>query len=371
MQKAFYYCFLISLSVISCTTPGPNPEPEKDPTANYLKGKAITGGGNNFLVLLEDETIKTLGITMGSGEDLTQIIDISSGFNHSLALRRDGTLWAWGENSFGQVGDSTNIHRKIPKQIYGMTNVIAISAGFTHSLALKADGTVWAWGGNIAGQLGDNSTESKNYPVMILSDVKYISAGSIHSLVIKTDGTVWGWGYNNEGNLGATAATSQKKPIRVEGLYNIVAICGGDNYTVALKNDSTLWAMGINDKGQLGIGSTSANITTPSQITGISKIIAISTGRNYSLAIQKDSTVWGWGNNSSGNIGDGTTIQRNVPVMVQHIKNIKSISSSWGGHSAAIEDDGIVWTWGNNTTSQLGESLLNLSVRYSPDRVKE
>src|SRR5207248_140731 len=188
---------------------------------------------------------------------------VAAGARHSLALSADGTVWAWGDNAKGQLGDGTNTSRLRPVQIAGLSNVRAIAAGGNFSLALKADGTVWAWGGNDTGQLGDGTNVSRTTPVQVsgLTGVVAVAASSVYPYqniesasagALKSDGTVWMWGTNFEGQLGDGTVTTRMMPVQVPNLSGVVALALGDRYTLAARNDGTVWAWGTNSDGEMG-----------------------------------------------------------------------------------------------------------------------
>jgi hypothetical protein len=183
---------------------------------------------------------------------------LAAGESHSLALKSDGTVWAWGYNFEGQLGDGTRRDRLTPTQVSGLNSVVSVTAGYTHSLALKSDGTVWAWGGNLTGELGNGTTTQSLTPVQVkgLGGMVAVAAGYGHCLALKADGTVWSWGRNDVGQLGDGTRTNQSTPIRVSGLGEVVALTSGYAHNLALKNDGTLWAWGLNYDGQLGDGRT-------------------------------------------------------------------------------------------------------------------
>ena len=278
---------------------------------------------------------------------------------HSLALKNDGTVWAWGANLHGQLGDGTTINRPSPVQVAGLAGVRAIAAGGPHSLALASDGTVWAWGKNRQGQLGDGTTIDRPAPVQVagLAGVQAIAAGQAHSLALRNDGTVWAWGSDFSGRLGTT--TDRSVPMQVAGLAGVQAIVAGGTHSLALKDDGTVWAWGSNFDGQLGDGTTSAPLiesieysilslaillgeepfeaSPPTQVAGLAAMQAIAAGQAHSLALKNDGTVWAWGDNFYGQLGDGSTIDRSVPVHVAGPERVRAIAAG-EAHSLAVTD---------------------------------
>ena len=314
---------------------------------------------------------------------------ISAGSSHSLALKDDGTVWAFGTNNYGQLGVGDTMNRDAPVQVKDpsdpttyLTGVTAISAGYDYSLALKSDGTVWAWGSNECGRLGDNTTDSKNTPVQVkgpggigdLTGVTAISAGG-HSMALKSDGTVWAWGANNYNQLGIGTGISTEEwaPVQVHGANNVgfltgvTAISAGYYHSFAIKSDGTVWAWGRNNLGQLGIGEsgTGTDKGAPVQVLGkdgdgyLTDITEISGGGFHSLALKSDGTVWAWGSEALGSLGIGTYGIRSTPVQVHDADNIDFLTgvtaiSAGLYHSLALGSDGTVWAWGGNARGQLG-----------------
>jgi len=300
---------------------------------------------------------------------------IAASNSHSLALRSDGTVWAWGGN-----------RSTVPVQVEGLRDIVAIAAGWLHSLALRSDGTVWAWGDNGYGQLGDGTTIDRTFPVQVkgLRDVFAISAGGRHSLALRSDGTVWAWGDNRCGMLkpdgtpwgpwvdlgcgqlgSGMAIANSAIPVQVQWLNDVIAISAGAWYSLALRSDGTVWAWGQNAARQLGDG-TNISRNSPVQID-LRDIVAISAGSHHSLALRSDGTVWAWGDNGSGQLGNGGVSSRSIFVQVEGLRDIVAISAG-SHHSLALRSDGTVWAWGWNKGGQLGDGTN--TNRYSPVQVK-
>ena len=276
------------------------------------------------------------------------------------------TLWSWGYNDRGTLGKGDRIHRSSPVQIPGTT---WCKAGISsiHSMALKSDNTLWTWGANQTGNLGDNCRGNyKCSPVQIPGNSwNDISSGSCVGrsvLARKTDGTLWAWGENPQGNLGDNTTIYRSSPVQIPGT-SWCGIAAGRLVGMALKTDGTLWSWGTNYIGNIGdnTAGTLAKKSSPVQIPGTSWI-EISNSYNQSVARKSDGTLWVWGRNTRGEIGDNTTIHRSSPVQVP--------GSSWNGidsgqcNTMATKTDGTLWLWGSNYDGALG--LNDTDHRSSP-----
>lgn len=287
---------------------------------------------------------------------------VDAGKNHFIILKEDGSVWSWGNNTYGQLGakrteDSANPLPILKEDGNRLSNIVAVAAGGNHSVALDSSGKVWTWGYNYNGQLGHSPANTKNANptiVMNLPKIVAIAAGDQHTLAVDERGIVWSWGRNAYGQLGYTtsgiSAITPKAIATSNGFSDIVAIEAGAEHSVALKRDGTVFAWGRNTVGQLGNGETTDVNTTPVKVPGLVDIMEIAAGDNHTLALKQDrTTVWAWGSNSSGQLGDGGREMKLQPVQVQGIQNIKAIAAG-DNHTIAIKEDGSVWTWGRNTS---------------------
>ncbi|MBN1837670.1 MAG: hypothetical protein JW820_17570 [Spirochaetales bacterium] len=262
---------------------------------------------------LDSQGIRTAYLTLHSSDPnngayqvtMTNILSrkrmISAGWDHTVAVREDGQVWAWGENVMGQLGDGTTTERAEPVPVLGLAGIVAVAAGGEHTLALKSDGTVWAWGYNLSGEVGDGTNEKRTSPVPVggLNSVVAIAAGAHHSVALTDSGTVWAWG------------------------------CGRGN--------------------------------APGVVGGLSDITAISSGGGwFTLALAADKTVWAWGNNEHGQLGDGTKIDRGAPVPVSNLTNVTSVAAGMY-HSSALDADGNVWLWGGSADQLVPLQFTGLS----------
>jgi alpha-tubulin suppressor-like RCC1 family protein/Leucine-rich repeat (LRR) protein len=335
---------------------------------------SMSAGANHSLVLMDDGTVWSWGANysgqLGDGTEddsaipvqvqgLTGIVAIDAGGNESLALKNDGTVWAWGRNGCGQLGDGTQDDSAIPVQVQGLTNVVEIASGFGFNAALKDDGTVWNWG-RYNCQWIDETGENIVTPEQVdgLTNITSIQAGNTYMLVLKSDGTVWAWGRNdNSGVLGDGTTQSSLTPVQVSELTSIVSIYAGQGHNFAVKSDGSIWAWGANHDGQFGDGTTDTQLTPRQiQVQGITNIIDFAMGDSYTIFLNQDGTVWSSGEGYDGQLGDGIEESHRVstPVQVQGLIDVTDIAAGVA-HNFAIKKDGTVWSWGDNGSGQLGD----------------
>lgn len=315
-------------------------------------GTIWTWGANGFGQLGDGTTSANLVPTQVPG--LSGIIDVHGGREHVVALSQDGTVHTWGSNQHGQIGrGASGGSQTTPFQVPGISDVVAVTTGHYHSLALRSDGSVWGWGYNGLGQLGDGSNSNRAAPVRVLGSHIFvkIAAGRDMSYAIRSDGTLWAWGLNTDGQLGDGTTTNRTSPVRVGTLTNVVDVAGGRDHGLAVLSDGSLWAWGWNQYGQLGDGTTTDR-TLPVQIgTGYTQVVA---GAHHSYALRTDGTVWSWGRNYRSALGDGTTTTRTRPVQVQGVTGAIEIGSG-RDHGLAVLADGTVRAWGHNAYGQIGD----------------
>ncbi|MDN3692352.1 hypothetical protein QWZ06_08780 [Chryseobacterium tructae] len=297
---------------------------------------------------------------------------LSAGRQHSLGIKADGTLWAWGNNQVGQLGDGATLNRNVAVQIGTATNWKSVSAGEQYTVALKTDGTLWAWGSNFDGQLGNGTKTDRYAPVQVgtANNWKSISAGSFHILALKTDGTLWAWGRNQYGQLGDGTNTGKLVPTQIGTATNWRSADAGALHSLAIKTDGTIWSWGYNGSGQLGYGN-SAYTYIPTQIGTTNDWKTISAGSFYSTALKTNGTLWTWGSNLSGELGDGTTANKNTPKQIGTETNWLNINAG-SSTTFATKTDGTLWIWGSPFHTQTGgiDNTLPRQVNSSSDNMQ-
>jgi hypothetical protein len=274
----------------------------------------------------------------------------------------DRGVWGWGWNVMSQLGDgSTRDSQGGAFEDPAITGATAVAGGTLHSLALKTDGTVWAWGWNDFGQLGDGTTLLRRRPVQVvgLTGVKAIAAGPYASMALKTDGTVWAWGWNGFGQLGDGTTTDRRAPVQVAGLRNVISISTHMVHSLAVTSDGTAWSWGWNGFGLHGNG-TNWERHVPGPVLGLTGVTSVAAGYFHSLAVRADGTVWAWGWNAQGQLGDGSTTDRWLPTRVPGLTGATAVAAGYN-HSVALVG-GVAWSWGWNAFRQLGRNSPSFSA---------
>lgn len=314
--------------------------------------------GKNDLGQLGDGTLtnKTSPIQIGS----EKWISIAAGQDHSLAVKADGTLWTWGNNDMGQLGignPTFPYYKTTPVQIGTATNWVMVAAGYGHSLGLKSDGTLWGWGLNQYYQMGDGTTTFRNTPGQIgaATNWAFINSGVFHNLGIKSDGTLWAWGYNSYGQVGNGTTASVTVPTQISTATDWASVDAGSYHSVGLKNDGTLWGWGDNDHGQLGDGTR--NIYRVPTQTSTDNWVSVTAGFYSSLGIKGDGSLWGWGKNDVGQLGNGSTAIRANPTQIGNANNWAHLTAGYNC-SFGIQTDGSSYAWGQNDAGQLGDGTV-------------
>jgi alpha-tubulin suppressor-like RCC1 family protein len=379
---------------------------------------SLWGGARGTIILKSDGTVWTWGANspggkLGLGNAVTNrmlvpvevhgagnvdylhsISAIMGGEVHNVALRSDGTVWAWGFNFQGGLGDGTTNDSALPVQtglnaVPPLLNVTRLGGRTYFNLAVKSDGTVWAWGMGTSGQMGNGATTNCNSPVQVsnsqpggaINNPKQISCGYTYGVALSTDGTVWTWGTGSHGELGNGTTGFSYTPVQVTGLSNVAAISSGWKHTLALKTNGTVWSWGLNLHGELGDG-TGNNQSNAVQVLNLSNIVAVSGGDYNSIALRADGTVWKWGVNDVGELGFGTNDNTAPGVandFVVHAFPAQIMTDKFGNgfsnvvmvsnrdyHNLALKADGSLWMWGANDQGQCGDGTTNDIYRPSP-----
>jgi RHS repeat-associated protein len=343
--------------------------------------------------------------------NLSNVVSVSAGGYHSVALTSNGKVWTFGHGGLGQIGDGlTNQFNVLPVSVPSLSNMLAIAAGKYHTIGLKVDGTVWTWGRNYRGQLGIGyaSTNNQITPLQIagLTNVVGVSAGTWDCFAVTEDGRLFGWGFNDSGQLGLGITGTNVVPAQVIGLTNVVLASGGDYHSLALQADGSAWAMGTNTSGQLGIVASTNNSLIPVPVSISKSVVSVSAGGAHSTALDSMGNLWVWGHNvhgeaghgppflasngvpvlkalpnisldtdnhslflkfdgtvlssgfnASGQLGDGTTTNHSSPQIVKLLRDVAAVNAG-GSHSLAVKLDGTVWAWGGNNYGQLGDNTF-------------
>jgi len=303
------------------------------------------------------------------------VMAVSTGFTHTVALKTDGSIWAWGQNMDGRTGfgfQDGNITS--PTRIPGDSDWVSVVAGGSHTVAIRSDGSLWAWGWNLHGQLGDGTVVNRWTPTRIGTDADWVSAaaGGSYTVAIRSDGSLWAWGSNEFGQLGDGTTTSRLTPTRIGADNNWASAAASiRHHTAAIRTDGTLWVWGRKDQ-YTGWPPELIRVIqdyggSPVQIGGDASWASVAAGGSYIAAIQADGSLWTWGRNCMGQLGNGTrTIWEQLDGEWTEIEDNDQLAparvgaATWasvaagGSHTVAVQTDGSLWAWGANWSGQLG-----------------
>lgn len=342
------------------------------------------------LILILTASLPGLCSTQASQENAAAaaFVDVAAGLNFSMALRSDGTVWCWGDNECGEVGDGTegdfnwdtaDCIRTKPYLVMGQ--VKSIYAAYNNCYAITKSNDLWVWGFNNGGRVGNGSTNDATLPVKILSDVKSIASGKAnHSVAVKNDGSLWTWGLNMDGQIGDHTRNSRYTPFNA--MKDVQSAAAGEGHTMAIKNNGDLYVWGRNWEGQLGDGTKKERMTPFKLMSNVRTATAgsnqsyfitkdgslwvcgtlkpkkimtgakdISAGPSFYIITKSDGTLWACGENKSGTFGDGTVKNKSKPTKIMD-GVLKAAAGC--GHILVIKNDGTLWASGENDRGQLG-----------------
>ncbi len=336
------------------------------PNAALNNVKAVSCVNESVYALRNDDSLWAWGFNhhgkLGNGNEDNQSVPvkilekvkfIAGGHGlHEMAIKKDDSLWAWGWNEFYQLGDGTNINRSIPVKV--MEHVKYASVGYGYSAVIKSDDSLWTWGDNSFGNLGNGNKELQKEPVQILEDVQTVSLGQTGGFALKKDGTLWAWGSNPHGEVGDGTRQNRLSPVKImSGVVSISTM--GLQHFMALKKDGTVWTWGVNNKGQLGDGKTKERLKP---VKVMSNVVQINNGTNFSFAIKKDNTLWAWGSNNCGQLGTGDKKDRSKPVKIMDLDtfNDKGTYTKPARYLDGLTDD---WEAVAPTISDLEDDSVN------------
>jgi alpha-tubulin suppressor-like RCC1 family protein len=318
--------------------------------------------GDNSTITSRSSPVSVIG-------GFTDWCQVSNSSQHTAAVRTNGTLWAWGYNNVGQLGDNTIINKSSPVSVVGgFTDWCQVSANRCHTAAVRTNGTLWAWGCNGSGRLGDNTATSRSSPVLVVggfTDWCQVAAGGCHTAALRTNGTLWAWGVGFSGRLGDGTITSRSSPVSVIGGFtDWCQVSAGERHTAAVRTNGTLWAWGENGNGQAGDGTTTCKTSPVSVIGGFTDWCQVSAADFHTAALRTNGTLWTWGFNIHGRLGDGTITARSSPVsVIGGFTNWCQVAAGTA-HTAAVRTNGTLWAWGYNLNGRLGDNTA--TDRSSP-----
>ncbi len=283
---------------------------------------------------------------------------VSLGESHSALLAADGTLYTWGENRYGQLGDGTLISKMEPVAV--LTDVVSVELGGNHSAAITSDGSLYVWGYNYYGQVGDGKRLNVKSPVKILDDVVGVSLGGNHSAAITSNGDLYVWGCNTNGQVGDGSQRVRPEPEKI--LEDVESVCLGSAHSAAVTTDGSLYVWGCNTNYQLGDGTTYMRTRPVELMDGVKQV---SLGSSHSACVTEEGELYVWGMNSNGEQGSGNNVPVKEPTLrMEKVAGVAlggftkkvdgSDSTSYYGHSACITEDGVLWMWGGNESGEVG-----------------
>ena len=294
-------------------------------------------------------------------------VQIATGENFTIILKENGTVWTFGNNAYGQLGDGTTENSGIPQKIRELTNIVYINAGATFAFAINENGEVFSWGNNRYAQLGDGTCTQRNKPVRIskLIDIKKVSSGYYHAVALKNDGSIYVWG---SPVMSDSIYSSQLElsPVKLD-IPKVKDISSGKGHIIALSEEGEIYTWGENESGQLGNGVFGNSIFSPHKVELSADIIKIESGMKHSIAIDNLGRVYVWGSNFYGQLGDGTNEDKCIPELLESIDDIKDVIAGYN-HTIFIKNNDGIYTCGNNDCGQLGIGTTensNLPIKIS------
>jgi len=274
---------------------------------------------------------------------------------YAAGLKADGSVWTWGSNTYGQLGNNTRTNSSSPVAVVGNHSFVDIRCGGgSYMIALKADGSIWSWGNNTAGQLGTNNTTSYSSPVAVVGNHSFVQISACTTASgLKEDGSVWIWGDGNYGSLGNNTTASVSSPVAVIGGHVFTGLFSGFYYNGGIKSTGAVWMWGINSFGRLGDNSTTTR-SSPVAVVGSHAFGEVDISSQGSLARKIVGDTWAWGQNTYGQVGNntsGTSYSSPVAVVGGHLF-VQTGNSYWASYG--LKSDGSLWAWGRNDYGQLG-----------------
>jgi alpha-tubulin suppressor-like RCC1 family protein len=317
-------------------------------TTVWTFGKGSSGQLGNGTNINSNVPVQVTGIT--------NAIYVACSLNSTAIIKDDGTLWTCGDNTYGQLGDGTTISSNVPIQVPGISTAVQVATGNGFMIVLLSDGTLRGVGNNSTGQLGIGT--NINSPLLItlpgVTNAKYIECGSSSTFYIDVNGNVFGTGSNLVGQLGNNSTISTTSFVQMTGITNAISVSSGFNFTVVIKSDGTVWSVGSNANGRLGDGSMVLYRSLVGQIPGITNAIAASCGSAHTIVLLADGSVISFGQNASGQLGNGNTTSQSTPVSVIGSTNIIAIGVTQFS-SIMLKNDGTIVTFGRDNFGQLGD----------------